>query len=578
MIDELQLVTDYHGNSMRTTPQERIDDLSKPGWWGTETLDSLFVAAVEKYGDRTALVDQFNRSEFTDGKAQRLSFDQLANAAENLAAKFFAHGLRRDDIVVVQLPNIAELAIIYLALGKLGVILSPVPIQYGLYELNKARELLDPAAFISLTNFKGKNFASEHGAAFTEKSKVFCFGNDCPKSSTALLLDTAKPVANKDYQAYISGLDLDANDIFTICWTSGTTGQPKGVPRSHNMWIASATASMDSAELGENEMVLNPFPMVNMAAIGGFLYCWFMRGCTLVLHHPFDMEVFLQQIQDEKIAYTIAPPAVLTMLLNKREILDSYDISNLRRIGSGSAPLSEFMVAGFGEDYNIDILNIFGSNEGICLTSGPKDLPDYADRAHFFPRFGIDGLGWDNRARDFVKTRLVNTESGEFVTKTGTQGELEIWGATVFDGYYKSPEANAEVFSSDGYFRTGDLFEITGEGKIPKFYKYVGRCKDIIVRGGVNISPAEIDSELAAHPKISDVCVVGVDDDVMGERIAVAVVAKPGETVVLKDLTSFLKDKGMAVFKLPEKLLCVEALPYNATGKSQRRDVKALFN
>ncbi|MFT5609565.1 MAG: acyl-CoA synthetase (AMP-forming)/AMP-acid ligase II [Polaribacter sp.] len=563
---------------MRTTPDERINEFNKRGWWGTDTLDSIFMASVAKHGPKTALVDQFNRSEFTDGQAYRLNFDELGNAAENLAADFYRHGLRRDDIVVIQLPNIAELAVLYLALGKLGVILSPVPIQYGRFELEKAIQLVEPAAFISLSNFKGKNFAREHGAAFVEKSIVFCFGEDAPEGAISLALDTKKPITNVEYQAYLAGLELTANDIFTICWTSGTTGQPKGVPRSHNMWIASAIASLDCAELRENETILNPFPLVNMAAIGGFLYCWLMRACTLVLHHPFDMNVFLKQIQEEKIAYTIAPPAVLTMLLNKREILDSVDLKSLRCIGSGSAPLSEYMVAGFGKDYGIEILNIFGSNEGICLTSGPTDLPDHAQRAQFFPRFGVKGLEWDNRAGDFLKTRLVNRKSGELVTERGVEGELEIWGATVFDGYYKSPEANAEVFSLDGYFRTGDVFEITDDGEQPRFYKYVGRCKDIIVRGGVNISPAEIDNELASHPKVAEVCVVGVDDDIMGERIAVAVVPKPGETVVLEDLTDYLKQKGMAVFKLPEKLQCVEALPYNATGKIQRRDVKKMID
>jgi acyl-CoA synthetase (AMP-forming)/AMP-acid ligase II len=314
-----------------------------------------------------------------------------------------------------------------------------------------------------------------------------------------------------------------------------------------------------------------------MAAIGGFLYCWLMRACTLVLHHPFDMQVFLRQIQDEKVAYTIAPPAVLTMLLKKREILDSVDISSLRCIGSGSAPLSEFMVAGFGEDYGIEILNIFGSNEGICLASGPNELPDYGERAQYFPRFGVEDFEWANRTGNNIRTRLVSLDTREEITGPGRQGELEIWGATVFDGYYKSPEANAEVFTADGYFRTGDMFEIAGEGERPQFYKYVGRCKDIIVRGGVNISPDEIDNELRAHPKLADVCIVGIDDEIMGERIGVAVVPKAGATVRLEDLTDFLRERGMAVFKLPEVLRCVDQLPYNATGKIQRRDVRKLF-
>ena len=177
-----------------------------------------------------------------------------------------------------------------------------------------------------------------------------------------------------------------------------------------------------------------------------------------------------------------------------------------------------------------------------------------------------------------MRTRLTDLGTREEVTEPGQQGELEIWGSTLFDGYYKSPEANAEVFTGDGYFRTGDVFEITGTGDAPKFYKFVGRCKDIIVRGGVNISPDEIDNELAGHPKVAAVCVVGVDDEIMGERIGVAVVAKPGEIVTLEELTGYLKERGFAVFKLPEKLLCVDELPHNATGKIVRREVKNLFD
>ncbi len=563
---------------MRTTPTERINELTKRGWWGEQTLDDLFRAAVQSNPDHVALVDQYNRSEFTDGGPQRLTFAELANCADNLAADFYNSGLRRDDIVVVQLPNIAELAVLYFALGQLGVIISPVPVQYGRFELEKAAKVVEPAGYISVANLKGKSLAGEHRTAFDDNCRIFCFGEDVPDGAIPLTLSADAPAVNEEFAAYVDGLDISANDIFTICWTSGTTGQPKGVPRSHNMWMASAIGSHDAALMRDNEVLLNPFPIVNMAAIGGFLYCWIMRASTLVLHHPFDMQVFLNQIQDEKVAYTIAPPAVLTMLLKKREILESVDISSLRCIGSGSAPLSEFMVAGFGKDYGIEILNIFGSNEGICLASGPKELPDFAERAQFFPRFGVEGLDWANRTGNNMKTRLISLESGKEVTETGQQGELEIWGSTVFDGYYKSPEANAEVFSDDGYFRTGDVFELTGEGEQPQFYKFVGRCKDIIVRGGVKISPDEIDNELAAHPKVAQVCVVGIDDEIMGERIGAAVVPKPGETIALDDLTSFLKDRGVAVFKLPEKLLCVDELPHNATGKIQRRDVKLLFD
>jgi acyl-CoA synthetase (AMP-forming)/AMP-acid ligase II len=562
---------------MQTTPQQRIDDLTRRGWWGEQTLLDMFDAAVASAPEHPALVDQFNRSDFTDGEAQRLTFRKLADAVERVGAALYAGGIRREDIVVVQLPNIAELPIMYLALARLGAIISPVPVQYGPFELGKARELLEPAAFVSLCNFKGRNYAQDHGSVFADACRLFAFGDEIPAGFTRLSL-TAEPANSGEYADYVGKLDISANDILTICWTSGTTGQPKGVPRSHNMWMASGRGAHDVADMRDGEAILNPFPMVNMAAIGGFLFPWLMRASTLVLHHPLDLPVFLKQIEKEKISYTIAPPAVLNMLLKQRELLDSVDISSLRAIGSGSAPLSEWMVAEYQQEFGIAILNVFGSNEGICLASDQHDVPDPADRARFFPRFGVEDFQWRNRAGAETVTRLVDLQIGEIVTAPGAQGEMEIKGATVFDGYWKSPEANAEVFTEDGFFRTGDVFEIVGDGERSRFYKFVGRCKDIIVRGGVNISPDEIDNLLAGHPKVAEVAVVGYADEIMGERIGAAVVAKPGESVTLDELTDFLRGKGLAVFKLPEQLRLVDAIPHNAVGKVLRRDLVNLFD
>ena len=562
---------------MRTTTEQRIEEFTRHGWWGERTLTSLFDDAVSSSPDHLALVDQFNRREFSDGDAVRLSFKETSDAVDVLAATLHGHGIRQEDIVVIQLPNIAELPIIYLALARLGAIVSPVPVQYGKFELSKAQELLEPKAFVTTSNFKEQNLALDNGDAFSKEVLIFCFGDEPPDN--AIALSTAMTQDDDSaYRSYVEQIEIDANDIFTICWTSGTTGQPKGVPRSHNHWLASATAANDVGGMRDGEAVLNPFPLVNMAAIAGFLYPWLMRNSTLVLHHPLDLPVFLQQIQDEKIAYTLAPPAVLSMLLKKQELLDSIDLSSLRSIGSGSAPLSEWMVAEFQDQFGISILNVFGSNEGACLCSGIDDLPDPGDRARYFPRFGVEGFEWSNRVSERIRTRLIDLQSGDEVTDPGHQGELEIWGASVFDGYYKSPQANKEVFTDDVYFKTGDVFEIAGDGDKAKFYKFVGRCKDIIVRGGVNISPDEIDNILAGHPAVAEVAVVGYDDEVMGERVGAVVVSKPGECVTLDDLTGFLRGQGLAVFKLPEQLRLVEALPHNATGKVLRRELKSLFN
>ena len=147
----------------------------------------------------------------------------------------------------------------------------------------------------------------------------------------------------------------------------------------------------------------------------------------------------------------------------------------------------------------------------------------------------------------------------------------------MFDGYWNSPNANAEVFREDGFFRTGDVFEIEGEGTPPRFYKFVGRCKDIILRGGYNISPDEIDNLLAGHPDIAEIAVLGYPDNILGERVGAVVVPKPGKAVELEDLTGFLREAGLATFKLPEAIRTTDALPRNAMGKVLRRELVVLF-
>ncbi len=561
---------------MQTTPQERIDDLTERGWWSDTTLLTLFDAAVAQAPDSLALVDQFNREALDGQSAQRLSFSEVNESVDQLAAALYAQGIRKDDILVVQLPNIAELVVLYLAIARLGAIISPVAMQYGPHELAGARDTLDPAAFISIARFGDKDYARDHGPVFRSPTRLLGFGNDLPGGFSRLALGA--PSDNREAAGdYMAQLEHSANDVLTVCWTSGTTGQPKGVPRSHNMWMASARGAHDVADMQDGEAILNPFPMVNMAAIGGFLYPWLMRKSKLVLHHPLDLAVFLEQIQREGIGYTIAPPAVLNMLLKRSELLDAIDLSSLRAIGSGSAPLSEWMVREFQQSRGIPILNIFGSNEGICLASDPYDLPDPEDRARFFPRFGVKGLDWRNRTAAEIQSRLIDLQTGEEITEPGASGELEIWGSTVFDGYWNSPNANAEVFREDGFFRTGDVFEIEGEGTPPRFYKFVGRCKDIILRGGYNISPDEIDNLLAGHPDIAEIAVLGYPDDILGERVGAVVVPKPGKAVELEDLTGFLREAGLATFKLPEAIRTTDALPRNAMGKVLRRELVVLF-
>jgi acyl-CoA synthetase (AMP-forming)/AMP-acid ligase II len=278
-------------------------------------------------------------------------------------------------------------------------------------------------------------------------------------------------------------------------------------------------------------------------------------------------------LRTERIDYTVSPPAILNTLLQHEDLLAGIDFKRLRRIGSGSAPLSEWMVRGFEERHGVRIVNYFGSNEGAALTSSDIDVPDPALRAQFFPRAGVQGHQWQISTTRKIRTRLVDLDSGQDIVQAAQVGELRFAGPTIFSGYFRAPELNANAFDEQGYYRTGDLFEIAGDRL--EYYRYVGRSKDLVIRGGVNISSEEIESLLIACPGVQDVAVVAVPDPILGEKLCACIVAKPGHAPALADLQRFLKDdKRVAVYKLPEYLLQVDSLPRNAVGKVLKRELR----
>ena len=561
---------------MIVTKKNRIETFTQKGWWGEDTLYSLFQDALTSCKNQEALVDPENREDITGDIPKRLSFDDIDKTVERYAAIFFEQGLRKDDIAIIQLPNVVELPMVYLALSKLGIICSPIPMQYGAYEITSIIAETEPKAFISIKTFNGNSHAEQFSSVFNNGEVKFALG----EIENFINLHDYNPADEyyESQQSHVSDNPITANDIFTICWTSGTTGTPKGVPRSHNLWLPMAKAAAFVSETEKGDTLLNPFPMINMASIGGFLFNWLLCKGKLVQHHPFDLNVFLNQISSEDVKYTIAPPAIMNMLLNNPAILDQQDLSSLRCIGCGGAPLSEWMVETFQNKYNLTVQNIFGSNEGATLLSARNEIEDPLLRAKYFPRFGVEGFDWSNPVSKLVRTKLVSVETNAEIIEPGQPGELLISGATVFDGYWNAPEANAEVFDEEGFFKTGDLFEISPEDTQMRFYKFCGRCKDLIIRGGMNISPEELDNLLSAHPKMLEVAVTGYDDDILGEKVGVVAVVAEGETISLDEIIEFLKDQQIAKYKMTEDLRLIDALPKNPVGKVLRRELKDLFN
>lgn len=557
---------------MFLTPTERVRDYEQRGWWRGVSVDTLTQAAVQSGADRIALVDPLNRAAL-DGRApERLTWAEVGERVDKLASALLGHGLAKDDVVVAQLPNTADAVLLFLACARIGLVLSPVAMPYRAHELDYIVGQAAPKAIVTLPTFAGHDhgammaaLAATHGDA-----KLLLFGdgtNDLRADAAA-----ADPAIAATYAAQH---ETTGGEVLALLWTSGTESRPKGVPRDHNHWVLNAEIVAEGGEMREGDTLLNPFPLVNIGSIGGLVMPWLLLAAKLVLHHPFDLGIFLTQIATEKVTSTIAPLAVLTALLKQPELLEKFDVSSLRAVSSGSAPLSPWLIEGW-DARGVAIINFFGSSEGAGLYSGAGSVPDCANRARYFPRFGAEGQGWRDRVHAVSRSRLVDPATEEEITEPGRPGELRLGGASVFSEYWKLPAGTAAAFDDQGMFRTGDLFEIAGEGELSRFYRFIGRSKEIIVRGGMNISPAELDDLLAGLPSATEAATVGIPDDVLGERIAVAVVAAPGAEPQLADVTEWLASRDVAIFKRPERLVVVDKLPRNPMNKVVRATLREM--
>lgn len=555
---------------MFLTPAKTIRDYEKRGWWQGKSVDAVTRQAVAAGGKAEALVDPLNRASLDGRSPERLTWSELDQRVARLTSALLGEGLRKDDVVLAQLPNTVDAVLLFLACARVGAILSPVAMPYRRHELEFIAMQLSPRFFVTVDQFAGFDHAGlgralvANGGA--EQVLVFGDGQDDLRAK----VEQADPSRSEEFarENPVAG-----GEVLTICWTSGTESRPKGVPRDHNHWVLNAEVVIDGTGAQAGDVLLNPFPLVNIGSIGGLVMPWLVLCTKLVLHHPFDLSVFLKQIEQEQVSYTIAPPAVLTALLKQPDILDGIDISSLHTVSSGSAPLSPWLIEGWAER-GIQITNVFGSNEGAGLFSSAANVPDYADRARFFPRFGAAGQNWDARSHEVSISRLVDPESGEQIDEPGRPGELRLGGGSIFSGYWKSPELTEAAFDEKGHYRTGDLFEISEEDD--RFYRFVGRSKEIIVRGGINISPAEIDDLLAAFPLAQEAAAVGIPDVRLGERIAIAVVPVEGTDLGLEDVTAFLAGRDVAIYKRPERLVILDKLPRNPMNKVLRSELRKI--
>ncbi len=555
------------------------------GWWGTTTIDDLFRGCVREGADQVALVDAPNRSSFAIGAPRQLTFAAVDHAVDRLAAALLAAGVRQGDIVVVQLPNIVEIVVAFLAGARLGAIVSPVLLIYGERELRRIAAHLKPAAWLTLAAFKelrpGRRAAqilAESGIAAeapggARRPTVLALGDEDHADVRAFESLDHLPPDGGELRSYLAGRRIDANEIVTMHWTSGTTGDPKCVPRSHNTWHATGGCCTDAGGLKPGERILAPMQMIHTAGYSGMFMPWLEIRGLLALHQPFDMTVFLDQIETLRINHTVAAPAMLNALL-RSNALDARDVSSLHSILCGSAPLDAWMIEGFKRRHGIEIVNAFGSTEGLTLASGPWNTDDPQRRARYFPRFRGRGGSPGLRIAAAFETRLRDLETGVEIEESGRPGELFFRSPALFPGYWNADgSVDRRDFDADGFFSAGEIFEIAGEGADADYLHYIDRLKDVINRGGVKIPVGELESAIQNHPQVREAAAIGYPDERLGERIC-AVVALAGEAPLgLAELITSLQASGLPRYLLPERLEIVAALPRNVNGKVLKRDL-----
>lgn len=530
---------------------DTVRQYTEAGHWGTDTLLDVLSVAREN-GDRPAIDDPPDREELVGSAPISLTWEAFAARVDNLAAVLHARGVRKDDVVVVQLPNVWELPALFFAIAKAGGLIAPMPVQWRARELGRIVELTGAKLYIGAREMKGAPLMSYTDAALPDGVDRLELDEVTAMSATPAPIGLELPV-------------VDAQDAFTLCWTSGTESHPKGCPLTHNNWLFQGRSIRQTTGLATGDKILGPAPIVNMTGVG-VMVMWLLSGGHLLLHQPLNLPVLLRQLPEA--AFSLLVPAILMMLL-KLPQEQVPDLSEVRSIGTGSAPPPIWAIEGFRERWGIEVTNLFGQNEGTILAAGADDVPDPAKRASHFPWWGREGAQWPSGVRG-IDVRIID-DNGTELTEPGAVGELAYRGPNVFPGYFRAPELNAALFTAAGHVRTGDLFTVIDDRHIG----FVDRKKDIIIRGGFNVSAAEVETVAAGHPAIADCAAVATPDDVLGERVCVFVVPlDPQRPPTLAELVEYMRGEGIAAYKLPERLEMIDAIPRNPVGKIVKKELR----
>lgn len=538
------------------------------------TIGDLLDRQAEALPDKEALV--YNYPEI--GLNRRLSYSQYRDEVNRIAKGLLALGIKKGEHVGVWATNVPEWIFLELGLAKIGAVLVTINTNYRAGELEYVLRQGDISTLFIIEEFRGHSYVDSlyaiapelnaiadplserlHSARLPDLKRVALIGNNT-RPGLLLYSDIVRleeKVSGEALGERQSGVTPD--DVAQMQYTSGTTGFPKAVMLTHYGLVNQAYVVTVINDFLADERYVTSVPLFHVAGcVGGVLFSLY-TGCTLIQMIAFDPAKQLQLMADEKATFTFGVPTMLIAMLNHpRFIAGEFDLSSLRLIITGAAPVPVVLIEQVKEKMGADCIIVFGQTE----SSGAVTETLLTDS--FELKSSTVGLPLPN-----TEIAIVSPATGEPVG-FGESGELLARGFLVMKGYYNMPELTAEAIDADGWLHTGDLATMNAQG----YVNIVGRVKDMIIRGGENVYPAEIESFLMRHPKIAEAQVVGIPDTFMGEESAALLKLKSGETADETEIREYCR-AGISRHKMPKYISFVDAYPLTASGKVKKFELRA---
>ena len=450
-------------------------------------------------------------------------------------------GLKKGSRIIVQAEKSVYLVCLYLCCLKSGIIYVPLNTAYTSNEMEYFINNIDPDLI-----FLSKKKLNEHKNLLSRYKKIKSF----------VLEKDNEELVSEIYESKKDNFieDLDENDIASIIFTSGTTGKSKGAMISHKNLESNAKALLNTWGLNKNDILLHSLPIFHVHGLFVALNTIFLSGAKIIFFDKFSPESLIKRLPDATIMMGV--PTYYSRLLSKSSF-GKNNCESMRLFISGSAPLTDIVFKEFKERTGHSILERYGMSETGMITSNPLN----GERIPGTVGFALPG----------VEIRLVD-ENGEILTDAD-RGIVEVKGPNVFSGYWRLEKKTKEDFKSDGFFTTGDIGQLDNEGRLTLF----GRSNDMLISGGYNIYPKEIEMILDEIKGINESAIIGCPHNDLGEAVLAILIANKDENIISDDTLNEILLRSLAKFKCPKRYIWLDELPRNTMGKVQKKFLKEKY-